>query len=116
MGGGLVKSTNWSGLALAPSLGWSNAFFHHVPGSVVQLSLLFQKTRHRYALEICYLFLKVAVGEIEDFHRSISSGDGQSLGAGVKCHGSDSTGHVLKEPNTVHFKLPHFHCQGKSTG
>lgn len=57
---------------------------------------------------IYYLFLKVAVGEVENFQSSISPGQSQSLSAAVKRHGSDSTGHVVEESNTVHLKLTHF--------
>lgn len=58
--------------------------------------------------QICYLFLKIAVGEVEDFQRSISPGQSQSLSTAVKRHGSDSTGHVVEEPNTVYLELTHF--------
>lgn len=56
-----------------------------------------------------YLFLEVVVDEGEDLQRSISPGQSQSLRAAVKRHGSDSAGHVVEEPDTVHLKLTHFH-------
>lgn len=62
----------------------------------------------------CYLFLKVAVGEVEDLQRSISPGQSQSLSTAVKRHGSDSTGHVVEEPNTVYLELTHFTIMKKT--
>lgn len=56
-----------------------------------------------------YLFLEVVVSEVEDLQSSISPGQSQPLRAAVKRHGSDSTGHVVEEPNTVHLELTHFH-------
>lgn len=57
--------------------------------------------------------MKVAVGEVKDLHSSISPGQSQPLGAAVKRHGPDGTGHVVEEPNTVNLKLTHVYTNTK---
>lgn len=63
---------------------------------------------------LSYLFLEVVVSEVEDLQSSISPGQSKPLGAAVKRHGSDSSGHVVEEPNTVHLELTHFYYLRKT--
>lgn len=61
------------------------------------------------------LFLEVVVSEVEDLHSSVNPGHSQPLSAAVERHGSDSTGHIVEETNTVHLELAHFLQRGKRT-
>lgn len=56
---------------------------------------------------ILYLLLEVVVGKVKDLHASVCSGHGQALHVAVEGHGPDGAGHVVKETDTVHLKLPH---------
>lgn len=63
-----------------------------------------------------YLLLEVVVREVEDLQSSISPGHSQPLRAVVKRHGSDSSGHVVEEANTVHLELSHFTLRKNARG
>lgn len=63
----------------------------------------------------CYLLLEVVVSKVEDLHGSIGPGHGQPLTPAVERHGSDGTGHVVEEADTVNLKLTHCHWGGRHT-